>query len=302
MPVNFDVNLPEQVFERTFQLPDGATFRAPFTAGGQTQSINLSRPNAAFGAITVVRSIGGAWYDALLAELKRRFSSGVQLRIAYTLAKAENLSGSGDGGGSGAESVGPFAGARLADQTNIDSNRGTSPTDQRHRLVASGIWQPKGKLLGGFLFSGIYSAESGRPVSALLNLPSIPFATPDGTQWNGFGGVRGQGGANFLPTIRRNSHYGQSNFRLDLRVARLLRVKERLTIEAIAEGFNLFNRSNYTDFNTTIYDGTATAATARLSDPVVLRVNPTFLLPVGDGGQPDGTNARRFQLALRFRF
>jgi hypothetical protein len=47
--------------------------------------------------------------------------------------------------------------------------------------------------IDGYRVSGIYTAESGRSVATLLNIPQIPFATPDdGTQWNGFGGVLGQ--------------------------------------------------------------------------------------------------------------
>jgi hypothetical protein len=308
MPLNFDVNLPPAQFTRVFQLPDGTTFEVPYTAGitrtaaGQTLSNNLSRPNPAFGAITVVRSIGQSWYDAMLLDLKRRFAGGAQVHVAYTLSKAENLSGTGDGGGGGAESIGPFVGGRLANQTDVLSNRGTAPTDQRHRLVLDGIWQPQWKPLRGFLISGIYTAESGRAIASLISVPSLPFSTADGTQWNGYGGLRGQGGANFLPIVPRNGVAGEWNYRLDLRISRDVRLTERLVAQVVVEGFNLSNTSNFNGFNTTIYDATATTATTPLATPVVLRANTSYLVPNNDGSQPDGTNARRFQVALRFRF
>jgi hypothetical protein len=308
MPLNFDENLPAPQFTRTYQLPDGSTFTLPYVAGitrtaaGVTQSNNLSRPNPAFGAITVVRTIGQSWYNAMLLELKRRFANSAQIHAAYTLAKAENLSGSGDGGGGGAESIGPFVGGRLGDQFNLGSNRGLAPTDQRHRLVLDGIWQPQASAVRGFLFSGIFTAESGRSVASIVSVPSIPFIAPDGTQWNGYGGLYGQGGANFLPTIPRNSVTGDWNYRLDARVARTIPLGSRLTTEVIFEAFNLFNRSNYNGYNTTIYTAAATTATTPLSTPVQLTPSASYLTPNNDGSQPDGTNARRFQIAVRFRY
>src|SRR5262249_15747698 len=134
------------------------------------------------------------------------------------------------------------------------------------------------------------------------NLPSIPFSTPDGTQWNGYGGVRGQGGANFLPTVPRNGLEGQWNYRLALPGSRSFPITQRFPIEGIAGGFNLFNPPNFNALNTTIYDATATTATTPLATPVVLRPNASHLNPNNDGSQPDGTNARRFQLAVRLRF
>jgi hypothetical protein len=307
MPLNFDTNLPDPQFTRAYQLPDGTTFTLPYVAGvtrtaaGVAQSNNLSRPNPAFGAITVIRSIGENWYNAMLLEAKRRFANGYQVHVAYTLAKAENLSGSGDGGGGGAESIGPFVGGRLGDQFTIASNRGAAPTDQRHRLVLDGIWQPAHGALRNFLFSAIYTAESGRAVASLISVPSIPFATPDGVQWNGYGGIYGQAGANFLPTVERNGAAGLWNYRLDMRASRTF-VVAGATLEGIVEGFNVFNRSNYNGFNTTAYTAGATTATTPLNTPIVLTAGSTYLQPNNDGSQPDGSNARRFQIAVRVHF
>jgi hypothetical protein len=308
MPVNFDTNLPTPQFARTYQMPDGTTFTVPYVAGitrtaaGVTQSNNLSRPNPAFGAITVIRSNGENWYNAMLLEAKRRFAAGVQAHVAYTLAKAENLDGTGDGGGGGAESIGPFVGGRLRDQFNVASNRGTAPTDQRHRLVLDGIWQAQRGALHGFLFSALYTAESGRAVATLVTVPSIPFATPDSTQWNGYGGLNGQAGTNFLPTIPRNSVAGVWNYRLDMRVSREFVMPGGRSVEGILEGFNVLNRSNFNGFNTTGYTAAATTATTPVTTPIALTASSSYLQPNNDGSQPDGTNARRFQIAIRVRF
>jgi hypothetical protein len=36
--------------------------------------------------------------------------------------------------------------------------------------------------------------------------------------------------------------------------------------------------------------------------PVMLAPTAGYLAPIGDSSPPDGTNARRLQLAVRFRF
>jgi hypothetical protein len=317
LPVNFDTNLPAPQFTRQYQLPNGDIIEVPFSAGvtrtaaGVTQNLNLSRPNPNFGSINVVRTIGETWYRAMFVEVKRRFAQGLQLNVAYTLAKAENLSGAADGGGTGSET--PFNGSNVADQFNLNFNRAAAPTDQRHRFVINGIWNlPGGKLenraarllLGGYRLSGIYTAESGRPFAAVVSVPNIPF-TLDGAQFSGFGGLRGQGGGgdrNLSPNVERNSNYGDANYRLDLRVARDIRLTENFTLELIGESFNLFNRSNFNGFNSTRYDAQATTVTTPLATPIALVERANFGVENNNGSQPDGTNARRFQLAARFRF
>ena len=326
LPVNFDTNLVAPAFTRVYQFPDGPTLEVPFAAGltrtaaGAARNINLSRPNPNFGSINVQRSIGETYYKALFLEVKRRFSSGLQFNIAYTLAKAENLSGTGNGGGSGAED--PFGGSSLFNQFDLKANRAPAPTDQRHRFVVNGVWNlPELKqgsalargLLNGYRLGGIFTAESGRPFAATISLPNIPF-TLDGAQYTGFGGILGLGGLNLAPDVPRNSNYGDVNYRIDLRVARDVKLGEKFVVELLGEAFNLFNRSNFNGFNSTLYNaafpllpGSTTdrfSATnpPPLATPIPLTRSANFGAPNNDGSQPDGTNARRFQLALRFRF
>ena len=158
------------------------------------------------------------------------------------------------------------------------------------------------QIIKGWTLSGIYTADSGRPYATFLSLPSAPFTNTDGTLWNGYGGVLGQGGLNILPTVPRNNNIGRNNFRVDLRLGRDFKATEKLTIQVLAEGFNIANHSNWTNYNNTAYIGTAPASSSGIGTPIPLAANATFGLANGDGSQPDGTNARRFQLALRFRF
>ena len=316
IPIVIDSNLPAPTFTRTYQLPDGSTFSVPFSAGvirnlaGQTVSVNLSRPNPNFGSISVNSSIGLAWYNAMLLEVKRRFRDGFQFGVTYTLALAENTGGAGDGGGTGSE--GPFGGATVPNQFDIANNRAPAPTDQRHRLNLFGFWQlpfgqsgdsPLNPIVRGWLVSTIFTAETGRPFSESIGVNSVQFLNTDGAVYNGFGGLRGQGSAgSFLPTIGRNSIYGDNNYRLDLRLARQFHVSERLRMEILGEAFNIMNHSNYNGYNSTAFNTVATTASTPLSAPVALIPASNFRVANNDGSQPDGTNARRMQVSLRLKF
>lgn len=323
LPVNFDTNLPEPQFTRTYQTPDGATFTVPFAAGLTCTSVqvgtcpvpnrvplNNSRPNPNFSALTQLRSIGANFYNGLLVEVKKRFADGFQFGIAYTLAKIENTSGTGNGSGSGSES--PFGGSSSFNQFDNEANRSPAPTDQRHRFVFNGIWRlPRVQnangfvkaLLNGYQLSGIYTAETGRPYSANISIPTISFSQ-NGQIFTPFGGgTLGLGGLSLAPDVPRNSIYGESNYRLDLRLSRRFNITERANVELIAEGFNVFNRGNFNGFNTTLYNTVTPSPNPPAAEtPIVFLLNNSFGERNNNGSQPDGTNARRFQLALRFRF
>jgi hypothetical protein len=255
------------------------------------------------GAINTNTSRGQSWYNGLLIDTRRRMARGLQINGAFTWSKAENTAGNDNGGGAAAETA--FGGGTPADQFNLGTNRGISPLDQRLRGVASVVWLPRWRALRGFGFSAIETAESGRPVAAFISIGSVPFLAPDGKTYNGFGGIRGQGTSgdrNLVPFIPRNSITGPMNYKLDLRVSRDIRISERMHAEVLAEGFNLFNHSNYNGFNTTMYTASATTTATPLSQAILLTRSASFFTPNNDAAPPDGTNARRLQLAVRFRF
>jgi hypothetical protein len=294
--------LPAPQFTRTYQFPDGTTLQLPFSAGPST-NVNLARPNPTVAAVNDNVSTGLSWYNGLLVDVRRRFAGGLAVNGAFTWAKAENTAGNDNGGGSATETA--FGGGTPADQFNISGNRGISALDQRFRGVVSGVWQPAWKVLNGFRFSAVETAESGRPVAAFISIGSIPFLGTDGKTYNGFGGIRGQGTGgdrNLVPSIPRNSITAPSNIKLDLRLARDVHVTENLRVELLAEAFNVFNRSNYNGFNTTLYNAAATTTSTPIAQPILLTKATGYLQPNNDANPPDGTNARRLQLALRFRF
>lgn len=106
---------------------------------------------------------------------------------------------------------------------------------------------------------------------------------------------------NLAPNVERNSNYGGSNYRFDLRIARDITVRENFKIKLLGEAFNLFNTSNFNGFRTTRYEA-ATTVTTTLATPIVLTERTDFGVEDKNGSQPDGTNARRFQLVVHFWF
>jgi outer membrane receptor protein involved in Fe transport len=298
LPLNFVTNMPAPAFTRTFQLPDGTNFQVPFVAVPST---------AGFGSNTVLTSIGESWYNAFEVELRHRFIRGFEFHLAYTASRAENQTGTGFGDGSAPE--GPFGGGNLFDQFNLDKDRALDATSQPQRLVMDGVWfLPYGKngnawynpVIRGFSISGLAILESGRPYTTGLSAGPLPFLV-GGQQFSGLGGPLGQGGLSILPTVPRNNLTGLPNYRLDTRVARDIRVTERLQVQVLAEAFNVFNHSNFTGYNTTAFTAPTTVQ-ASSTAPIVLSARTNFGTPTQDGGQPDGTGARRFQLGLKLNF
>jgi hypothetical protein len=314
LPAIIDSNLPTPQFTATYTLPSGSTFTVPFVAGPSANP-NSVRPNPNTGAINLNTSIAQSWYDALLVEVKRRFAHGFSGGVTYTFAHTDDTTGSGGGAGTGPES--PFGGASFPDQFNLAGNRAASPLDQRHRANVYVIFQPAhfetghaitNALANNWGFSTIFTGETGRPYSEILNLNSISI-TSNGQTFTGLdGGLRGQGTnaeQNFLPTSGRDSIYGDNNFRWDMRISRGFHLTEKLRMEIFAEGFNILNHSNYNSFNTNFLQsgpGNAPGNAQVLVPPNTINPRQAFAVPNGDGSQPDGTNARRLQFSLRLKY
>jgi hypothetical protein len=242
-------------------------------------------------------------------ELRRRFHQGFALNVAYTLAKAENLSGSGSGYGGGAENG--YSGGNVLDQYNLSANRAPAGTDQRHRLVVNDVWEPAwksdrpvvNKLIRGYRFSSIVALESGRPYSPGISLGTLRFQTPDGAQWTGMGGgLYGQGGLSVAPAYKRNSLYATWRYTFDVRASRRFQVTERFSFELMGEVFNLINHPNYYGVNSTLFTAPTTTQTTPLASAIALTRRSDFGTPNSTAMFPDGTSARRFQLAARLRF
>lgn len=136
------------------------------------------RPNQQFGVITYLDNSGDSNYHAAQFTLRRRFSSGLGLSMAYTFGKSiDNQSvdpvGASSGGGlSTTNSRTP------TDIRNFRQERARSDFDRTQVLQAASVWEvPVGRgrhflgsahgivnqILGGWTINSIYTFQSGEP-------------------------------------------------------------------------------------------------------------------------------------------
>ena len=216
-----------------------AVFNNVLTATGA-----LARPGfvTTFGDINAQVSDGNSVYHAGTFELRRRMANNFQFLASYTWSHSIDDS-------SDLQTL-----LLPQDVTRLDLERADSLFDQRHRFVfsavfaAPGSWRNEGGLrsfLSGFIVAPIYEFSSGRP----FNILSGQDTNNDLSTSTDRPSVDASGRL-FVPapfqtgSLGRNLGLTHSYQSLDMRVARSIPLGERLRLEVIAEGFNLFNRFN----------------------------------------------------------
>jgi Carboxypeptidase regulatory-like domain len=225
-------------------------------------------------------SFGETWFRGLTLSLDGRVENRWFYRVGYTLSKAEDTSTDfqsaflPQNNGRGRDQGRPF-GLPIAFEPHAE--RGPALHDERHRLVATASYNgPK-----GFVISGLVSAASGWPYNILA-----------GTDLNGDrdGGSFPSDRARRVPaeassSVARNAGRLPSQFGVDMRLSKSMRLSDRVQVEGLLELFNLFNRTNFTDVQNVFGVG------AYPDNP-----SPTF------GKFTQAGNSRQIQLAARVRF
>ena len=185
---------------------------------------NLGRPDPRFANVSRFESSGESAYDALTVSLNRRAARGLSLRFSYTLSKAIDTAGN-------------FFFSTPQDNSNLRDERALSDNDQRHRLTLSGSLEAPPASSGA---SRLRRAAEGFQLSYIFTYASpLPFNIQTGTDRNN------DTNANDRPFgVGRNTGRGFDFASLDLRLSRRFKLTERVRLEALAEGFNVFNRAN----------------------------------------------------------
>jgi hypothetical protein len=250
LPNFVDVNLPAPSGTVAFNVVggpfDGQVFRSPIFTG--------ARPNTAFGAVTAIRSNVFSKYHALVLQANRRLTNGLQFQTNYTLSRAS------DNGQSSVTFTSNNLPFNAFDQSGENS---LSSFDRRHKFVASVVYNTSfaslkdnkaGKaILNGWTIAPIFNAFSGQRfsgnVSGTINPTAFGFAS---TATPG-GGVNGSGGATRFAGVPRNFFKQPSIWYFDMRLSRRFTIKEGMRFEVLAEAFNIFNRTQVTTVNQTLY-------------------------------------------------
>lgn len=258
---NSDVNVPTPT-----TLPDGTLF---YPAG-------LTRPNTRYSAIELKSSDGDSWYKALIVEVKKRWSDGLQLQSSYTWSTSEDTT----------QNSTFFSDSTTATTSAMpefikDYNKGFSDFHAKHNWITNFVWEP----LGGWRLSGIFRYRSGSPLTPFVQTnrsrslwsPSLgPGTGPDRPSYApGYGpnnAVTGDPTRWFDPAafvlqpigtfgnVGRNELIGPDLKTMDLALSKVIGLSRlsfgRGTLELRAEVFNLFNRANFGPPSLVAFSGT----------------------------------------------
>jgi hypothetical protein len=181
-----------------------------------------------------VESSGSSIYHGLTVSAFKRYTRWSQFQISYTLSKAID------------DTTDFIVDLAASNPLNLRGERGLSAFDQRHRLVVSGVFESpfeKGMgalgLLRGLKLSPIFTVASGHPFNVLLGFDANGDTNANTDRPAGVG---------------RNVGHGPGYVSLNLRAARefVLKGRRETRVEAVVEGFNVFNRVNYSGVNTVV--------------------------------------------------
>jgi hypothetical protein len=252
------------------------------------------RPNPNFGAIYQQTNGVSSSYNGLVASWEKRFSHGFQSSASYTWAHEID-----DGQGAATNAIFGFSDAAWTYNGNYGFDKGSGGLDQRQRFVYTFVWSPvfttstsafAKYAINGWQLSSITTLMSGRPQTLTIHLNDTPVTGMlySADALDGFNG-------NFrVPFFPVNSLYSpwvqQENFRLTKSIPL---PKERIHASLMFEAFNIANNWSPTALTTQAYTETKG----------VLTYTPAaFGVGSSDGGFPDGTQARRLQVAARITF
>ena len=244
-------------------------------ANPSVKSPDALRPYKGFSTIIEAQNVGGSFYHAMQANLKRRMTRGFLFGIAYTWSKSLDYGSSN--------------GTNIVNAYDNSYMFGPSDFDTRHVMVANYVWDLpfanhatnffERTLLGSWQFSGTIQAQSGRPPSGAVSrnldqagvgpgsgnqyyrrtrTPSLPHQFGSTGQWfevgSGCGPINSTcifqpaAPGTFAPRGSRNSVYGPgfSSFNAALQKSfHIIPGHENHQLIFKAEGFNYLNHPNW---------------------------------------------------------
>ena len=187
------------------------------------------------------------WFDALYLTADRPFDSRWGMRVVYTLGKAEAIGGD----------------LFSLDYRRVeDYPRHPSSTDERHRVIVSGI----AGLPWDFIASAFVTLASG-----------LGYTIDDSSRGSGIDQRQ-----LFLYAGRPPDTFNYKS--VDFRIEKIFRFAAQQSASIAFEGFNLFNSTNFGCYNGTI--------------PVAPNVNPNFGVP----SCTVDNSSRRLQFGVRYTF
>jgi outer membrane receptor protein involved in Fe transport len=248
---------------------------------------------------------GRLYYDALAVSLNRRQSRNTQLSLSYTWSHSLD-----NGLGAGADNIyytDPPVTVYNGDQA---FEKGNSPLDQRHRLVASGLvalppHQYTSPLLrtiaNGWQGSVIETYATPQGVDPQIVVNGQPFADANSSSTLSGVGI-GFAATQRVPFLPRSSVRLGTTVRSDARLTKSFQIPREQSITLNAEIFNAFNYTTITSAYTTAYYANADGTLTPYDPTSQGNIPATPGNGYASAGFPDGTNARRGQVSVRYTF
>ena len=300
--------------ERSLGKADVITVTSVGAAGRKLMRQDIyNRPNPNFtGEFDLMRNGAASSYQALQAQFRHRFAHGLHTLLSYTWSHSiDNVS-------SDAYYANVPPGA--------SSDRGSSTYDIRQTFSGAisynipapggGIWK---SIFGSWSTDSIVYARTAPPVNVVtgqnpfggflsgatsVQRPDLVSGVPLGiADPNVAGGKRLNQAAFSVPTgpvqgnLGRNTLNGFGATQIDLTLRRQFKLRERLSLQARADFFNIFNHPNFG------------SPINYLTSPLFGQSTQMLGASLGSGGQNGGLNPlyqiggpRSAQLALKLQF
>jgi len=247
-----------------------------------------TRMDPRFNHINVVQSPGESTYKALLLTFGKRFESGVQYDLNYTLGKGIDTA--------------PLQGATLSvkgdqprsDPKNLDRDKGPNALDTRHSFNGSIVAMSHFNHGADWVRKILSDNQAGMVLQFNSGLPFTLTSNRDLNQ-------DGNNGDRPL-NIGRNSYYYPARWNVDARLSRFIPMGGTRRLEVLAEFKNIFNIVQTSGIRNAVVVDTA----GNVTSPVTFGNVVTTMTALPEEGKDflplNGYEQRKFQLGFKFVF
>ena len=262
--------------------------------------VRQNRVDPRYARINIIDAGLNSWYNGLAVQLNKRLSHGLTGSLSYTWSHAIDEGQ----GGAGTPNIFASSGPQSYAPGDYRAEKGSSVLDIRHRLVVSGVWAPTfihsdntaaKYLVNSWQLSALGTFTSAPPTTPTVQISSAPAPAPYAAANTGsLNGYTSSGLGNRVPFLPIGGLNIDQVYRLDVRLSKYFPIKERYKAMFTFDAFNLLNHRYFTSVSARAYTATITNGVGIL--------NPASGYGAGTASQgfPDGTDARRLQLGLRF--
>ena len=281
--------------------------------GTYTTPLYTAKHDTSHGTLNHIFNGGRLYYDGLALSVTRRQSKWLEGSLAYTWSHSIDL-----GLGAGADNIYYTDPPVTVYNNDQRFEKGRSPLDQRHRVVVTALVSPPRKDFGsrfanaslnGWQLSTLETYASPQGVDPMVSINALPAALSHDVYTSTISGIGiGFASKQRVPFQPRSSLNLGTTLKTDLRATKEFKLPREESLSLNFELFNAFNYSTVTSVQqVAIYayaDGVLAGYDTHKSSSTITSTTTPASAGTGtaSAGFPDGTNARRGQVSVRFTF